>query len=424
MIGLLLWALAGLGQTPGSTVGREMPLELGMVPEQPVSIDDYVLNAGDTVLVLVRGRFSYSYPTQITPTGQLMLMLPSSRRFTTFGQTWGEVSLVNLETVGYVELVDVPVRRARSLVASAFAEFIRPVEVDFVLLGPRLCKINVLGEVQWPGSYLVTPFMRVEDGIDQAGGITSMGSVCNITLRRRSGDSIRVNLRRYREEGELEANPFLSDGDVIYVPKMERFVLLRGAVFAKEAVDEPNIKLAFMVDTLRRQFNAEHWLEFEPGERVCDFLINRAVLLPQSDLAHCYIQREKERIFFDMQEYLASGRGQNPRLEHGDIVFVPRSEEYVYVTGELRRPGPVVYNEAFTLNQYLGHAGGLYSTANVRGIRVIYPDGRTRRAHPDMQLEPGATIYVPRRPLYELRDWIALIAAGVAVTAAIITFGE
>jgi len=424
MIGLLLWSLAGLGSVSGESFGREMPVELGMISEQHISIDDYVLNAGDTLLVLVKGRFPYSYPVQIGPTGQLVIMLPSNRKMTTFGQTFGDVSLVNLETFSYVEVVDVPVRRARALVAAALGEFIRPVEVDFVLLGPRMFKINVLGDVQWPGSYLATPFMRVEDGLDQAGGISPMGSVSNILIARRSGDSLRVNLRRYREEGELAANPFLSDGDVIYVSKMKRFVLLRGAVFAKEAADNPAMQAAFSIDTLRRQFNAEHWLEFEIGERACDFLASRAVLLPQSDLVHCYIQRGEERIFFDMQEYLASGQGKNPRLEHGDIVTVPRSERFIYVTGEVKKPGPVVYNQAFILNQYIGQALGFSYTANVRAVRIMYPDGRTRRAHPDMQLEPGATIYVPRRPVYEIRDWVGITAATISLVALIITFGE
>lgn len=424
MMGILFWFLAVLGQVSGESFGRQIPVELGRVPEQPVSIDDYVLNAGDSLLIIVKGSFSYSYPTRITPTGQLVIMLPSSRRMTTFGQTFGEVSLVNLEAVGYMEVVDVAVKKARKQVAEAFRDFIRPVEIDFVLIGARLCKINVLGDVQWPGSYLVTPFMRVEDGVDLAGGITSMGSVSNISLVRRSGDTLRVNLRRYREDGELDANPPLSDGDIIYVPKMALFVLLRGAVFAKEAVDEPGIQLVFLTDTLRRQFNAEHWLEFEPGEGVCDFLESRAVLIPQSDLAHCYIQRGDERIFFDMQEYLATGQGENTQLEHGDIVTVPRSERFVYMTGELRRPGPVIYNEAMTLNQYLGHAGGFSSTANLGAIRVIYPDGRTRRAHPDMQLEPGAMIFVPRKPLYEVRDWVGLAASALGLVAVILTFGE
>ncbi|MCK4232025.1 SLBB domain-containing protein, partial [candidate division WOR-3 bacterium] len=114
----------------------------------------------------------------------------------------------------------------------------------------------------------------------------------------------------------------------------------------------------------------------------------------------------------------------NPSLEHGDVVTVPRSEQFVYVTGELKKPGPVIYNEAFTLNQYLGQAGGFSSTANLGAIRVIYPDGRTRRAHPDMQLEPGATIFVPRKPLYDVRDWVGLTASVLSLVAVILTFGE
>ncbi len=414
--------MIGTGQTTGS-LGREMPLELGKVPEKSISIDDYILNAGDTLLIIVKGSYSYSYPTQITPTGQLMLMLPTSRPTTTFGKTLGNLSLVNLDVIGYTVIVDLPVRKAREVVAKAFSEFIRPVEVDFVLLGTRACKINVLGEVQWPGSYLVTPFLRVKDATDMAGGITSTGSVSNILLARRSGDSVRVNLRRYREEGDLEANPYLRDGDVLFIPKMERFVLLNGMVFAKEAVDEPELQTLFLTDTVGRNLDAQSRLEFDKGERVCDFLKKRAVLLPQSDLEHCYIERNKERLFFNMQAYLAGEKVENPPLEHGDVVTVPRAERYVYVTGEVRRQGPVFYDQTLTINQYIGLVGGFLTTADVRSIRILYKDGRTRLAHPNMKLEPGATIYVPRRALDEFRDWISLAAAALALISTIITFG-
>lgn len=421
-MGMIIYLLLG-ATSPSASTGREVMLEYGMVPEKPVSIDDYVLNAGDTLLVIVKGSYSYSYPTQITPTGQLMIMLPSSRPTTTFGKTLGDVSLVNLEAVGYTNIVDVPVKKARETVAKAFSEFIRPVQVDFVLLGPRACKINVLGDVQWPGSYLVTPFMRVKDGLDLAGGITSAGSVSNILLARRSGDSTNVNLRRYREDGDLESNPYLRDGDVVFVPKMERFVVLRGMAFSKEAIDEPAIQTMFLTDTVSRSFDAVARLEFDRGEKACDFLYKRAVLLPQGDISKCYIERGSQRIFFDMQAFLAGERVDNPVLEHGDIVTVPRIERYIYVTGEVRRQGPVFYDQTMTVNQYIGYLGGFLTTADLRSIRVLYPDGRTRRAHPDMTLEPGSTIYVPRRAMDDMRDWISLTAAGIALLTAIIKFG-
>lgn len=424
MTWIFLWFLSGLIQIQTEFEGREIPLELGGVSEMPISIEDYVLNAGDTILVLVKGRYSYSYPTQITPTGQLMLMLPTSRRMTTFGLKMGDVSLVNLEVVDYVTIVDVPVKRARDMVAEAFSDFIRPVEVDFVLLGPRMCKINVLGEVQWPGSYLATPFLRVEDVIDQAGGVNSMGSISNIKLVRRSGDTLRINLRRYREEGYIDANPLLHDGDILFIPKMESFVLLRGAVFAKQTLNALDVQLTAILDTLPTLLDARHWLEFAPGEGVCDFVVRRAALVPQSDLVNCYIERGDERIPFDMQAYLTTGKADNPKLKTGDIVTVPWAERFIYVSGEVAKPGRVVYDENLTLNQYIGLKGGLKYTADVRAIRVLYPDGRTRRGHPDVYLEPGTTIHVPRRPLYDMSSWIAIVAAGIGLVNVIIKFGD
>ncbi|MBN2379774.1 SLBB domain-containing protein [candidate division WOR-3 bacterium] len=421
---ILLWLLSGPAQLAVEFEGRQLPIELGAASEIPISIDDYVLNSGDTILVLVNGRYSYSYPTQITPTGQLMIMLPTSRRMTTFGLKMGEVSLVNLEVVGYAEIVDLPVKKARGVVAEAFSDFIRPVEVDFVLLGPRMCKINILGEVQWPGSYLVTPFMRVGDGIDQAGGLGSMGAASDIKLIRRSGDTLSVNLRRFLEDGDLQANPLLSDGDIIYIPKMQNFVLLRGAVFSKQILQASEIHMKSILDTLPAQVEMRQWLEFEPGEGVCDFIDRRAELVPQSDLENCYIERGSERIPFDMLAYLNSGNASNPKLKTGDIVTVPWAERFVYVSGEVDKPGRVVYNENMTINQYLGLAGGLLYTSETRAIRVLYPDGRTRRAHPDIPLEPGATIYVPRKPLYTMSTWVSLAAVTLSLVSSILSFGD
>ncbi len=96
----------------------------------------------------------------------------------------------------------------------------------------------------------------------------------------------------------------------------------------------------------------------------------------------------------------------NPSLVHGDVIVVPM-EEYCYIRGEVRKPGPVRWERDLTLQRALAVAGGLSELAKPREIRLYR--GSLVQVHdlaqiedlqaPDPNLEPGDIVVVKRRAL-------------------------
>jgi len=71
----------------------------------------------------------------------------------------------------------------------------------------------------------------------------------------------------------------------------------------------------------------------------------------------------------DLYDYLLDGRGDNaPRLEQGDVIFVPVADHRVEVTGAIVRPAIYELTDGDDLADVISFAGGL--TANASGARV------------------------------------------------------
>ena len=99
----------------------------------------------------------------------------------------------------------------------------------------------------------------------------------------------------------------------------------------------------------------------------------------------------------------------DPMLHHGDIVDVTHSE-YAYIRGEVRSPSRIAIERGLTLMRGIAMVGGLTEWANLKAVRVLYPEenGQTRvevynlkkiqlGKMADPALHGGETIIIERR---------------------------
>ncbi len=85
----------------------------------------------------------------------------------------------------------------------------------------------------------------------------------------------------------------------------------------------------------------------------------------------------------DLYEYLLTGRGDKaPRLEQGDVIFVPVTGRRVEVDGAIVRPGVYELAEGDALIDVLGFAGGLKANASAARVQI-------ERILPPEQQQPG-----------------------------------
>jgi polysaccharide export outer membrane protein len=128
-----------------------------------------------------------------------------------------------------------------------------------------------------------------------------------------------------------------------------------------------------------------------------------------------------------------------PRLRPGDTVRVPRGQNAssVLLTGAVARPGPLPYDQAPDLVTAVVRSGGVAPDANQDQVQVIRQGGgRTMRirvnlnkyfekgdASSNPRLEPGDTVFVPRREgtslwvhLAQMSSVISLITSIIAIS--------
>ena len=96
------------------------------------------------------------------------------------------------------------------------------------------------------------------------------------------------------------------------------------------------------------------------------------------------------------------GHGEGNRLVSvGDVVYVTEGD-FVYVSGEVVKPGPVLYRDGLTIMQAIGLSGGTAKLANMRAVYLLRDGVRMdinlkkvmRGRDPDIDVQPGDQVFV------------------------------
>ncbi len=155
---------------------------------------------------------------------------------------------VNLPWVGSVSVDGLTLKDAAQKLASSYNRFIRNPVITVSLIAPRPLRIGVIGEVNRPGSYIISAINNettvaslntrttgggeggtnqwptVIKAIQTAGGITETANIRQIQIRRLdvgggSERTLSVDLWKFLQSGEIAQDIGLKDGDTIIVPK-------------------------------------------------------------------------------------------------------------------------------------------------------------------------------------------------------------
>ena len=94
----------------------------------------------------------------------------------------------------------------------------------------RSFQVFVLGQVEYPGSYLVSPHSSITDALRIAGGINSKGSMRKISLKREGEGNKTLDLYDLLLRGDSSMDINLEGGDVVFVPVVGPQVSLDGEV--------------------------------------------------------------------------------------------------------------------------------------------------------------------------------------------------
>ena len=185
---------------------------------------DYMLGPGDTIHIEVLNVTELNKDIQINQDGTISLPFIGS---------------VRVEGLTAYELQ----KKLESLLGE---NLIKDPNVSVTIKEHRSSPVYVLGEVNRPGTYQLTHFMRLVDMLTLAGGFTTgAGESCAISRTGANGQTSRleVDLRQLLEQGDMAMNLPVESGDMIVVAKkVERVFFILGDVGKPGAYPFPSPK--------------------------------------------------------------------------------------------------------------------------------------------------------------------------------------
>ena len=168
---------------------------------------NYVIGPGDNIKLDIYGASQKSDVYIVSPDGD-----------------------ITVEGFGPIHVSGMSVSRAQSHIRSTLGSRYSSSSIKIGLGQTRTITINVMGEVQAPGTYTLSAFASVFHALYMAGGISELGTLRNIKVFRRGSLITVVDVYDYILNGKLTGNVRLQDNDVIVVGTYDAMVSIKGKV--------------------------------------------------------------------------------------------------------------------------------------------------------------------------------------------------
>ncbi len=382
--------------------------------EKPIVSEEYVLMPGDLILITITGATNYSYSSGVTYEGKVTIRIPVTSVPTAQG-----VYIPKHDIVDAVPMYNISLKAAEDSLRKVFLRYFRNIYVKLTLLRMRRFTVIVAGEVRTPGMVAVWPVDRVSTVISRVRGTTTLGTRSKIELRRDGKTHAIVDLEKFERTGSTSFNPYVKDGDLIYVPKMEKSVIVKGAVFGKRGYE---LRVAQL--TASRERTSEGLYELLEGEKTSDLITKAGGLTPWADEDAIYVERNDKKIMIDyFAIHIDEDCEENVLLEHGDILVIPAINAIVYVQGQVVNPGSFTYQPNLKPSDYIGLAGGPRQDAYMPGAYV--QRGKEKiPAKREPIVEEGDRIYVPRQIFKFWQDYVQIGAVFASLLISYLTLAK
>ena len=168
---------------------------------------DYRLGPGDAVFIDIYGASQKTIEDTVSPDGT-----------------------VTIEGYGPISISGLTVEQANAKLRSTLGSRYRSSKISLTVGQTRTIMINVMGEVNNPGTYTLPAFATVFHALYLAGGTNDIGTLRDIKVYRNNRLVSTVDIYDYILNGKLTGNVRLADNDVISVGAYDCLVNITGKV--------------------------------------------------------------------------------------------------------------------------------------------------------------------------------------------------
>lgn len=293
---------------------------------------DYVVGPGDEMTVQLYGGQSRNVALSVDREG-----------------------VVRFPGLGPIHVGGLTFSAARRLLETRVSQQMIGVQASVSMGETRAIRVFVLGEVRKPGSYSISGLGTVTSALFAAGGITRIGSLRDVQLKRQGVVVRRLDLYDFLIRGDTADDARLLPGDAIFIPPVGPTISVDGEV-KRPAIYE--LRNESSIDEVVRMAGG---LTAEADPR-------RATLTQ--------VDSSARRIVLDLNLQQSSGKGRKPG--NGDILRVarlrPQLDDAVILEGFVHRPGPHAWREGLRLSDVIGSLDELKPSADQHYVLVRRED--------------------------------------------------
>jgi protein involved in polysaccharide export with SLBB domain len=310
----------------GYDIFNQVSVTFAPVTDAPVP-SNYVIGPGDTINILLFGKKSSSFSQQVTRDGNLEIP---------------ELGPVSVAGLTFTELKENINERINNQMIGIKAS---------ISLGElRSIRVFVLGDVVKPGSYTVNSLATLTNAILVSGGVTRIGTLRDIQLKRNGKIISHFDLYDLLLRGDTSSDRRLLPGDVVFVPPIGPTVGVLGEV-RRPAIYELRKDRKNLSAIIAASGGAS------PNAKTSAVMIKSVNSIDGVSAT---------------QVNLTTVRGKTHQLKDGDMIHLPPILEYnqdgfVTLTGEVKSPGIYIISPDETLTSVIQRAGGFTDRAYLEG---------------------------------------------------------
>jgi len=300
---------------------------------------EYKLGPGDTIDVQLFGKENRQYSLVVNRDGT-----------------------INFPDVGPINVVGLDFQELKQEILDKVASTIIGTSAAISMGALRSIRVFVLGDARRPGSYTVSGLSTITNALFLSGGISEIGSLRNVQLKR-SGKLIQtLDLYDLLIDGNTKNDVRLQSGDVIFIPPIGSTVGIGGYV-KRPAVYE-----------LNKETTAGEAVQLAGG------------LLPNGFPRRARVERITggwELAFLNLD--LTNVTDQQRVLMTGDILLIPpvlaRYKGGIQLVGHVLRPGDFEWREGLHLTDVISSLAELKPQADINYVlirRETWPEQRVK----------------------------------------------
>jgi polysaccharide export outer membrane protein len=169
--------------------------------------DNYILGVGDEINVQLFGTDNQSLTLTVNREGE-----------------------INFPQLGPIRLIGLSLKDSTTLIQERIKNQL--IGVNAVISMGRLRAINIFmaGEVNVPGAYSVSSLTTISQALFQAGGISDIGSLRNVQVKRNGQIVTSFDVYELLMQGSSVNDIRLRSGDVVFVPTYQNVISVQGEV--------------------------------------------------------------------------------------------------------------------------------------------------------------------------------------------------